>query len=180
MRLPTLLSRDKLTIYLNDHLAGSTFGLELSRRLLAENRGTEFETVLAELAGEIEEDRGELERILDQLAVSRDRAKVTAGWVGEKLGRLKLNGQRVGYSPLSRLLELEGLSGGVHAKLDLWRALREIAPGEPRLEEQQLDGLIGRAESQLERLASLHARAAVLAVGGSSQLRALVGTSPST
>ena len=165
MRLPTLLSSDKLTIYLNDHLAGSTVGLELARRALGENRGTEFETVLNELAGEIAEDRDELGSILDLLAIPRDRFKVAAGWIGEKLGRVKLNGQRTGYSPLSRLLELEGLSAGVRAKRDLWRALREIAPGEPRLDQDRLERLIARADSQLERLATVQARAAVLAIG---------------
>lgn len=164
MRLPTSLSSDQLTIYLNDHLAGSTFGLELARRTLAANRGNEFADVLAELAAEIEDDRRELERFFDRLSVPTDRAKLTAGWFAEKVGRLKPNGRLVGYSPLSRLLELEGLSGGVRAKLDLWRALRAIARDQPQLDQGRLDQLIGRAESQLERLASLHARAAALAL----------------
>jgi hypothetical protein len=165
MRWPTSLSSDQLTIYLNDHLAGSTFGLELARRALSANRGNEFEAVLEELTVEIGEDRRELERIFDRLAVPRDRARLTVGWFAEKVGRLKPNGRIVGYSPLSRLLELEGLSGGIRAKLDLWRALQEIAPGDPRLDDSQLDRLIGRAESQLHRLASTHARAADLALG---------------
>ncbi len=59
-------------------------------------------------------------------------------------------------------VELKGLSGGVRAKLDLWRALRAIAPEEPRLDQGQLDQLIGRAELQLEGLASMQARAAAL------------------
>ncbi len=164
MRLPTSLSSDQLTIYLNDHLAGSTFGLELARRTLSANRGNEFADVLAELAAEIEDDRSELERFFDRLSVPKDRAKLTAGWFAEKVGRLKPNDRLVGYSPLSRLIELEGLSGGVRAKLDLWRALRAIAPEEPRLDQGRLDQLIGRAESQLERLASLQGRAAALAL----------------
>lgn len=164
MRLPASLSTDQLTIYLNDHLAGSTFGLELARRTLSANRGNEFASVLAEIAAEIEDDRDELERFLQRLAVPKDRTKLTAGWLAEKVGRLKLNDRLVGYSPLSRLLELEGLSGGVRAKLDLWRALRAIAPEKPQLDQGRLDQLVGRAESQLERLASMHARAAALAL----------------
>ena len=38
---------------------------------------------------------------------------MVAGWVAEKAGRLKLNGSLLTYSPLSRLVELEGLSLGV-------------------------------------------------------------------
>jgi len=165
MRLPTSLSSDQLTIYLNDHLAGSTFGLELARRTWSANRGNEFEAVLEELTAEIEEDRRELDRMFDRLTVLRDRAKLTVGWFAEKVGRLKPNGRLVGYSPLSRLLEVEGLSGGVRAKLNLWHALREIAPDDPRLNADELDRLIGRAESQLQRLASTQARAADLALG---------------
>lgn len=53
MLLPTLLSSDQLTIYLNDHLAGATFRLELARRTLSANRGNEFAGGLEELAAEI-------------------------------------------------------------------------------------------------------------------------------
>jgi hypothetical protein len=162
--LPTSLSSDLLTLYLNDHLAGSVFGSQLARRAQAANRGTEFETFLVELTSAIDEDRRELESIIERLGVPTDRIKVAAGWLGEKIGRLKPNGQLRGYSPLSRVLELEGLSGGIHAKLSLWRALRAIAPGDERFDADHLDRLIGRAESQLEGLASMQARAAVLAL----------------
>ena len=43
---------------------------------------------------------------MDDLGVG-SRAKDGAAWVAEKLGRLKTNGQLTGYSPLSRLVELE-------------------------------------------------------------------------
>ncbi len=162
--LPTSLSSDLLTVYLNDHLAGSVFGSQLARRALGANRGTEFETFLVELMSAIDEDRREIEGIIDRLEVPTDRIKVAAGWLGEKVGRVKPNGQLRGYSPLSRMLELEGLSGGIHAKLSLWRALRAIAPGDERFDADHLDELVGRADSQLEGLASMQARAAGLAL----------------
>ncbi len=168
MLTPTILSRDRLTIYLNDHLAGAAFGRELARRALSENAGTEFEPFLRELAAEIEQDQRETEALRDRLGVPRDRIKATGGWLAEKAGRLKLNDRLRGYSPLSRLLELEALTGGVHAKLSLWRSLRELATADARLEQAELDRLIARAESQLDRLASIHARAARLALEGSS------------
>jgi hypothetical protein len=165
MQLPAALSTDRLTIYLNDHLAGAAFGLELARRTLGANRGTEFEATLEKLAAAIEEDRDELERLIERLDIPTDRLKLTGGWVAEKVGRLKPNGQLRGYSPLSRLLELEGLMGGIHAKLGLWRALREIAPEEARLDAGRLDELITRAESQLDQLRGLHADSGRLALG---------------
>jgi hypothetical protein len=168
VQIPAALSGDHLTIYLNDHLAGSTFGVELARRCRASNRGNEFGPFLGELVAEIEADREELERIMDRLGRPRDRVKPAAGWLVEKLGRLKPNGRMLGYSPLSRLIELEGLSAGVQGKLRLWRALRAIAPREPRLSKAQLDGLIRRAEGQLEQLAANQARAAQLALSPGS------------
>jgi hypothetical protein len=160
VRAPLLPTTDRLAIYLNDHLAGATTGRELARRCARANRGTALGGFLEDLVREIEEDREELVRIMDRLGVGTDYPKVAAGWVGEKVGRLKLNGQLTGYSPLSRLLELEGLIAGVHGKLGLWRALREIAPGDGRLDEPSLDGLIVRAEAQLSGLRDQHARAA--------------------
>jgi hypothetical protein len=168
MQLPASLSTDHLTIYLNDHLAGSTFGVELARRCRAANRDNEFRPFLEALVADIESDRAELERIMNRLGRPRDRVKPAAGWLAEKVGRLKPNGRLFGYSPLSRLLELEGLSAGVQGKLALWQSLRTIAPGEPRLSVQELDRLVKRAEAQLDGLAAKRMRAAELALGPGS------------
>jgi hypothetical protein len=166
MRTPTLLSRDLLTVYVNDHLAGGAFGRDLAARTLAANRGTEFEAPLAALATAIEEDLRSADEIRARLGIPRDRVKAAGGWAAEKVGRLKPNGQLTGYSPLSRLLELEGLAGGVQAKRSLWQALRVLAPREPRLDTEELDRLIARADEQLDELESLRPRAAALALGG--------------
>jgi hypothetical protein len=160
LRAPLLPTSDPLAIYLSDHWAGSMAGRELARRAAKENRGTEYGDFLEELYREIEEDRAALQRIMERFGVGTDYPKVALAWVGEKLGRLKLNGQLVGYSPLSRLLELEGLTAGVHGKLRGWAALRQLAPQEERLDETELDRLIVRAESQLAGLQRQHSRAA--------------------
>jgi hypothetical protein len=153
-----VITTNKLTIYLQDHLAGASFGVQLARRLRGANEGTPYDAALTEVAREIEEDRAELEAILDKLGIGADRIKTTLAWAGEKAGRLKLNGQLTGYSPLSRVLELEGLMAGVQGKLSLWLALLEVDDdclSRPRLEE-----LRGRAEGQLELLREQHRRAA--------------------
>jgi hypothetical protein len=112
-----------LSIYLNDHLAGATVGVELARRARGSNEGTPLGTWLAGLTREIEEDRETLQRLMEELGVKQDHVKTHAAWVGEKLGRLKLNGRLTGYSPLSRLVELEGLHVGITGKLDMWQSL---------------------------------------------------------
>src|SRR3954452_22195201 len=113
-----------LSIYLNDHWAGSTGGLELAKRAAGSNEGTEYGPPLAQLAEAVDEDREVLSRVMDEFGVRKDPVKQAGGWIVEKVGRAKLNGQLVGYSPLSRLVELEGLHLGVSTKLSLWQVLR--------------------------------------------------------
>ena len=137
-----------IAIYLNDHLAGSTGGVELARRALGANRGTPFEAPLERLAGELEEDRATLVDVMGRLGVARDPFKEWAVWAAEKLGRAKLNGRIAGYSPYSRVLELEVLALGVDGKRALWRALERVAGEDARLTGVDLRALARRAEAQ--------------------------------
>lgn len=137
-------------IYLNDHLAGATVGVELARRARGEHEGTELGGFLAQLTREIEEDRETLREVMATLGVGEGRVKQVAAWTAEKVGRLKLNGQLRGQSPLSPVVELEGLMLGVVAKAALWRMLAELR--DPRLERTDLDGLLARAERQREQI----------------------------
>jgi hypothetical protein len=155
-----MLDRKLLAIYLNDHLAGSTIGLELSRRARGSNEGTEYGEALAGIAKEIEEDRETLQRLMSELGVRRDHPKVTAAWVAEKFGRLKPNGRLLSYSPLSRLVELETLALGISGKLSLWEALTEVAGEDARLDPEELRRLAERAERQRKKVWHLHQRAA--------------------
>jgi len=152
-----------LEIYLQDHYAGSTGGLEMAKRTAKANGGTEFGGPLTRITGEIREDRDALKRVMARLEVKPAPVKAGLAWAAEKAGRLKPNGQLRGYSPLGRMVELEALITGVSGKLSLWRALQQVAPGEPRLDAAQLAELEGRAEDQLGRLHDLRDRAAAIA-----------------
>jgi len=155
-----------LAIYLNDHYAGSTLGIELAKRAAKHNRGdAEFGPPLQRIAAEIDEDRDELKRIMARLEVSEQRTRAALGWAAEKAGRLKPNGNLLRFSPLSRVVEIEGLITGVSGKLSLWRALLAIVPSEPRLDEAGLTRLADRAEDQLQRLHALRGAAALIAFG---------------
>jgi hypothetical protein len=155
-----------LAIYLKDHFAGSTGGIELAKRSAKANRGTEFGGPLTQLAGEIDEDRDALKRIMDRCEIGAAPVKAALAWGAEKAGRLKPNGQVRGYSPLGRLVELEALVTGVTGKLSLWRALIALAPSDPRLDAVALGALEQRAEDQLARLHGLRDRAAAIAFSG--------------
>ena len=149
-----------LDIYLNDHLAGATVGVELSRRAAKSNRGTPSGEFLERLHHEIAEDRRTLLAVVRALGVDISPAKPTLGWIAEKAGRLKLNGRLRGYSPLSRLIELEGLEAGVAGKRSLWQALARAFPDDARLARLDLDELIARAERQLQGIGEQRLNAA--------------------
>jgi hypothetical protein len=153
--MPDLLPMtDPLAIYLNDHLAGSTAGAELFRR--AADRATGDRTaVLQRLAQEIEEDRAALLDMMNHLDVPVRHYKVLAGWVGEKIGRFKPNGQLTGRAPLSSLIEAETMLLGVRGKAAGWAALRILADHDDRLSVERLDTLIARADAQSATLEQL-------------------------
>jgi hypothetical protein len=153
-------ARTRLATYLNDHLGGSATGRELARRALASNRGNEYGVVLEDVVRQIEEDVDALEEVMDRLGVKPDRVKEAMGWTAEKLGRLKLNGQLLGYSPLSRLVELEGLMLGITGKRAMWVALRSVLADDPRLEGIDLDHLAERAREQRRTVERLRRQAA--------------------
>jgi hypothetical protein len=136
-----------LATYLNDHLAGSTLALELLGRMIGEYQGTELAAFLSGLREEIEADRRTLEQIMASLDVSPDRPKLAVAWLGEKLGRLKPNGQLRGRSPLTPLVELESLVLGINGKLLMWLAFREVGIAADRVDE-----LIARAERQRDEV----------------------------
>ena len=147
-----------LCTYLRDHHAGSVTGTELARRAASNNEGEAYGPQLSQIADEIAADQQSLEELMDHLGCSRDRIKDTVAWTAEKAGRLKPNGRLFSYSPLSRVVEIEGLALGVTGKLALWRVLR------PALGDRRggvdLAELEARAADQQSLLESLRLRAA--------------------
>ena len=159
--MPVLLPMtDPLAIYLNDHLAGSTAGLALFRRATAVATGARRET-LRRLTEEVAEDRAALLDIMARLDVPVRQYKVLAGWVGEKVGRFKPNGQLTGRAPLSSLIEAEAMLLGVRGKAAGWQALRLVAEHDDRLSTARLDTLVARADSQSETLEAMRREIAV-------------------
>jgi len=144
--------RHLLHIYLNDHLAGAVGGGTLAQRCLGSNRGTPLGTFLEGLLDDIREDRRALEDVMARLDMGADRSKLLAITVGERLARLKLNGQLFGYSDLSRVVELEGLCAGVALKRRLWRSLQHVRDVDVRLADVDFVRLTDRASAQLEGL----------------------------
>ena len=150
------MDRKLLGIYLNDHLAGSVVGTRLARRIAKHNEGNHYGSVASRLIQDIEQDKATLEGVMERLGVRKKRTRLAVAAVTETAGRLKPNGRLVGYSPLSRVIELEALTVGIAGKLELWQSLK--ATGE-RIDGIDPDELIQRAEDQRNRVRDLRLEA---------------------
>lgn len=146
-----------LAIYLNDHLLGASAGLELFKRAARNTRGKPAAPELQRLTREVAEDRETLLATMRALGLPVRRYKILTGWALEKAGRLKPNGKLLARSPLSALVELEGLRLGVQGKEAGWLALRAVADRYAALDPDELDRLAGRARRQAEELERLRA-----------------------
>ncbi|QAT86584.1 hypothetical protein EJ065_5046 [Corallococcus coralloides] len=158
----------RLGIYLNDHLLGSTVGVDLAKRTERENRSNPVGQYLSTLIPLMEQDRATLLAVMSAVDARVDPLKVGGAWLTEKFSRLKLNGSWLRYSPLSRLVELEGLCVGSHGRVSMWRSLAKVAAKEPRLARFDFAFLAERAEGQLETLQMLRLRATEAAFSDTS------------
>jgi len=140
-------------------------GLELVKRTAGTHEGSPLGKELKRFAREFEGEREDLKKLIEHLGSSPDRIKVAGGWLMEKAGRAKLNGSLFSYSPLSQVVELEGLRLGVEGKLSLWLGLRKLAKRDERLRIIDLEGLIKQARAQRDVLERERLKAVTKALG---------------
>jgi hypothetical protein len=155
---------NNLATYLNDHLAGATTGRELAKRALSNNRGTQFEPTLQWFVEQLVEDRATLLDIMRAVGAPEDHLKKLAAFALERAGRLKLNNSLFSYSPLSRLVEFEGLLVGVTGKIAGWHSLQQL--DDKRLASFDLEELVKRGTEQRERIEEQRREAARIALAG--------------
>jgi hypothetical protein len=155
-----------LGIYVNDHLMAATAGNELVGRMLSTHRGDRFEQPLAELLGQLREEKSAHLKMAAALGVPVRQYKQVASWVGEKFARLKPNGRLLSRSPLSDVLEFEFIASAVLAKRAGFETLREVAEVEPKLDKEMLDRLIKQADLQHEWLSEARREVAAAVFGG--------------
>jgi hypothetical protein len=146
-----------LPIYLRDHHAAAQAGRALARRASANAENRQLRT----LVERIESDALTLESVMATLDVVPSRIKDGLAVAGERLGRLKPNGDLHGSSPLGRVLELELLVAGIAAKAALWRSL--AAASDPRLDSFDFDALARSAEEQRQEAEACRVEAAARA-----------------
>ena len=160
------MASEALAVYLNDHLAGAAAGIQLASKLRDNHQGTELGKVMVAIHRDIVQDREALEELMRHLDLQRHPVKEAAGWMLEKVSRLRLNPALTGSADLTRMLEAEALSLGVEGKLSMWLALKEAAAADPRLAAADYDRLIERARGQRRTLEPHRLAAAVASFTG--------------
>jgi hypothetical protein len=152
-----------LRTYMQDHLAGSSGGTSLIRRL---EKGSESEADRRELEAlrkEIEADRETLLELMAKAGSEPSRIKNFGAVAGDALARPKLRSS----SPDGRILKLEAIIIGVTGKRQLWLSLLAlIDAGETTFAREEVERLRDRADDQLERLRAIHARTAANVLSG--------------
>jgi hypothetical protein len=145
------MMKNPLHIYLNDHLAGATAGVELVRTA-AENHDGDLGEFFTELADGIGSDYNTLTSLIDQLNAHASGAKEAFAKVGAEISDSKFSGESIGDPEFGTFLTLETLSIGVEGKLCMWKALKCIEGDVPELGSFEIDTLIERAQSQRDRI----------------------------
>jgi hypothetical protein len=159
------MANERLATYLNDHLSGSVAAIELLEHLQAAYAGNQLEHFFSELRNDIEADRQELKRLMDQLEIAQSGPRKAGAWIAGKLAELKMRLDDSAHGPLRLLESLEAVELGINGKLALWRALIAAAEVAPALRGAlDYQRLAKRATEQIDRVESHRVKAAKAAL----------------
>jgi hypothetical protein len=150
-----------LQTYLHDHYSGATFAVELLDALRTKYPGHELGQFAGELLTEVNHDRELLMNLIQQIGSAGPDLKDLAGWMAEKVSRLKL--KHDDPEGLGAFEALETLGLGILGKRSLWIALQRIAEVDSRVKRPDFEGLARNAEDQFNRVEEFRLRIAPLA-----------------
>ena len=145
------INTSHLSVYLNDHLAGSVAALELIDYVAKNFPDTNLEAFCAEMHVEIAADQDVLRDLLLTFDEKESAVRKAGAWVAEKLGRVKLGLRENNVAGTGLLEALEGLTLGVTGKQLLWRALAAAAETLLQLRGPDYGALEKRAVEQRDR-----------------------------
>jgi hypothetical protein len=164
MEIP--LTHQPLSVYLNDHLAGSSAALEILSHLRNfGGLGGWTDTIRQDVA----DDREQLEALMAKAKIAQSTARQAAAWMGGKLAELKTRLDDREQGALARLELLEALALGIDGKSALWIALRAAAGRLPALEGMDYSRLISRAAEQRAAVEGRRIEAALDAFAGGTR-----------
>ena len=141
-----------LATYLNEHLLASEGGVQAFKAAADTFKGTKHEPALRALSGEIDRDRRDLARIMQQLGFRPKGWKRLLTLAVRAGGRMNpVNLLRLRRSSMAQF-ELDFLTGAVRAKRSMWEALLELADSDPRQDRKLLLSLQLRADQQMAEI----------------------------
>lgn len=156
------LNNQHRTVYLNDHLAGSSAAFEVLE-VLAEVRG--LEDWVRHIRDEIAQDRHELEKLMSSLEIARGSVRQAAGWLTGRIAELKTHLDDRKGGDLKRLELLETLALGIEGKRSMWAALQSASADDEALRGPDYARLIARAVEQRQEVEVRRLKAAADALG---------------
>ena len=154
------MSKDALTTYLNDHVAGSVAALELLDHLIPLLQGSTREQELLTIRREVAEDQNVLLGLLGRVGAKESGVRNTLARITEKLGRLKLRLDDPGDGQFRTLEALEALALGIQGKVALWRALAAASRQLAEIGILDYAGLEQRARDQFNRVDAIRLQVA--------------------
>lgn len=139
-------------IYLNDHIAAAIAWSALAARIARENSGTPLGDTVEQLRIDLHEEVPLLRVLLRETGGRENRAKQWLARSATRVGRWKPNGALRGYSPLSRIVEVETLTAALALRASMWSSLCTAFGGARSLGRTTLAELEARARRQIEEL----------------------------
>jgi hypothetical protein len=140
---------DPLAVYLHDHLAGSSFAVELLEKLASEFAGTSSGEVALELLEQVQVDRKTLQQVIAQVGKANPRLDDALGWMAERISRIKL--KHDDPSGIGAFEAFETIGLGILGKRALWQAMQIRQNADTRLAGLDYSALIARAEQQFQK-----------------------------
>lgn len=164
---------DPLVTYVEDHLAGARYAIDLLEALCDQHAGEPLSRFAKTMLVQVKADAQVLEQLAAHLGSTGGLKQISA-WLMEKVGRLKL--RRGASDGLGTFEALEFLALGILGKLSLWRALALLVPSEKRLRNIDFETLIERAERQHAQVEKrrLEATRAAFNVSRASRINAVL------
>jgi hypothetical protein len=163
------MSQKHVSIYLNDHLAGSVAALELLDHLEKKHAGTPLAALVVDLRADILADRQQLEALMDRQQIHRSQPRKALAWLAEKASELKLRMDDPSGGAFHLLEVFDALSMGIEGKRLLWRALAAASEKVPGFRSLDYSRLEQRAQEQRGRVEAVRLEAARAALASADQ-----------
>lgn len=149
------MTRDRVSRYVAAHRIAAHVGVAMFRAAADRHEQAPWGETLASLADEVAEDRRSLQELLERLGnTTYTPPRRLLRWPLEGVGHVTRSLHW--GADLTSLAELEKLRSSVAAKRLGWEVMLAAAPHDDRLDRVELERLIERADSQLDRLRDIH------------------------